>query len=76
MAEFALYLAGHAVASVIVLAILVLAFQWLTGFPLRWGRRGYAGGVIGKVLPKNDSLEAPEATRLIYTREKLSADSH
>ena len=54
MVEFGLYLAGHAVAGLIVLAILFLAFQWFTGFPLRWGRRGHAGGPIGKVLPKND----------------------
>jgi hypothetical protein len=54
MVEFGLYLAGHAVAGLIVLAILFLAFQWFTGFPLRWSRRGHAGGLIGKVLPKND----------------------
>jgi hypothetical protein len=53
MVEFGLYLAGHAVAGLIVLVILLLAFHRFTGFP-RWSRRGHAGGLIGKVLPKND----------------------
>lgn len=53
MVEFALYLTGHAAAGLIVLAVLVLAFHWLTGFP-RWGRRGARGGRIGKLLPMND----------------------
>jgi hypothetical protein len=38
---------------IFVLAVLVLAFHWLTGFP-RWGRRGARGGRIGKLLPMND----------------------
>jgi hypothetical protein len=54
MVEFGLYLAGHAVASLIVLAVLFLAFQWFTGFPLRWGWRRHPGASIGKVLPRND----------------------
>jgi type IV secretory pathway VirB2 component (pilin) len=59
MDEFASYLTGfltgHAVASLIVLAILFLAFQWFTGFPLRWGWRRHKGVRIGKLLPpKND----------------------
>ncbi len=60
MDEFASYLTltgfltGFAVASLIVMAILFLAFQWFTGFPLRWGWRRHKGARIGKVLPKND----------------------
>ncbi len=53
MVELGLYLAGVAVAGLIVLAVLFLLFQWFIGFP-RWGRGGHAGGRIGKVLPKND----------------------
>ncbi len=68
MVEFAFYLAGGAVASLIALVILFFAFQWFTGFPLRWGWRRHAFP-IGKVLPKND-IEMPRGLR----GEKRPAD--
>ena len=50
MFELALLLMAAAVVTAISMAMLILGFQCLTGFPFRWGWRRHAAP-IGKLLP-------------------------
>jgi hypothetical protein len=53
MVEFALLLLGVAIITAIEMMAIILLFQWLTGFPFRWGWRRHAAP-IGKLLPQPD----------------------
>jgi hypothetical protein len=53
MVEFASYLLAAAIVTAIAMTVVLLGFQWLTGFPFRWGWRRHAAP-IGKLLPQPD----------------------
>ena len=53
MVEFAFLLLGVAIVTAIEMMAIILLFQWLTGFPFRWGWRRHAAP-IGKLLPQPD----------------------
>jgi hypothetical protein len=53
MVELAWPLLGAAVATAVGMTVIILGFQWWTGFPLRWGWRRHAAP-IGKLLPQPD----------------------
>ena len=64
MVEIAFPLLAAAIATAMAMAAIILCFQWLTGFPLRWGWRRHAAP-IGKVLPQPDP---PPARRVPHLR--------
>ncbi len=51
MLDLALLLMGAAGVTAMGMAVVILGFQWLTGFPFRWGWRRHAAP-IGKLLPQ------------------------
>jgi hypothetical protein len=53
MLDVALLLLGAGAATAMTMAVVILGFQWLTGFPFRWGWRRHAAP-IGKLLPQPD----------------------
>jgi hypothetical protein len=62
--DIALLLLGAAIVTAMAMAVLILGFQWFTGFPFRWGWRRHAAP-IGKVLPQP---EPPSARRVPHLR--------
>jgi hypothetical protein len=53
MLDLAFLLMVAAVATAMGMAVVILGFQCLTGFPFRWGWRRHAAP-IGKLLPQPD----------------------
>jgi hypothetical protein len=53
MVDIAFLLLGAAIATAAGMTVIILGFQWLTGFPFRWGWRRHAAPV-GKLLPQPD----------------------
>jgi hypothetical protein len=58
MLDLAFLLAGTAAITAIAMALVILGFQWLTGFPFRWGWRRHAAP-IGKLLPQPEPPRRP-----------------
>jgi hypothetical protein len=58
MPELAFMLLGAAIATAAAMMAIILGFQWLTGFPFRWGWRRHAAP-IGKLLPQPDPAPPP-----------------
>ena len=63
MLDVVLLLLGAAAATAMTMAVVILGFQWLTGFPFRWGWRRHAAP-IGKLLPQPDPPPRRRAPQL------------
>jgi hypothetical protein len=64
MLDLALLLMGAAGVTAMGMAVVILGFQWLTGFPFRWGWRRHAAP-IGKLLPQPEPPPRRPHLRLI-----------
>ena len=73
MLDIAFMLLGAAIATAVGMGVIILGFQWLTGFPFRWGWRRHAAP-IGKLLPQPDAAEARTASSLGERRPRIVKD--
>jgi hypothetical protein len=64
MVDIALMLLGAATVTAMGMGAIILCFQWLTGFPFRWGWRRHAAP-IGKLLPQPDPPRRVPRLRLV-----------